>query len=204
MILLIGILISFLGQLPVGYINLIAIKTTVEQSVKAALLFALGIAIVEALYLSIIMYSLYWIFTNKFIYQLIQVFTGFVFIGLGIISFLKWKNNKAKNHFVSKKYPHHPFLNGIVLSCINFAQFPFWLLWTSYLINTKILTTNTNQYPAFIIGTGIGTMLGLIIYIFGGKYLLSKKNNLIPYVDLLIAIFFIIAGLYQIYLLTIK
>jgi threonine/homoserine/homoserine lactone efflux protein len=199
MIFFVGILISFLGQLPIGYINLIAVKTAIEQSTKAAIFFSIGIAIVEVLYLIIIMYSLRWIISNEIIYTLLQIITAIVFIVLGVISFFNWKKNRTINKTASNTYHTNAFVNGLLLSGINLAQFPFWILWTNYLISIKLLSTNTTQYPTFIIGTGIGTILGLLFYILGGKYLLEKMKKIASNLELLIAVFFIVAAGFQIF-----
>lgn len=199
MILAVGLLVSFLGQLPIGYINLIALKTAINQSIKKAMLFALGVTMVELLYLYVLMYSLHWIFENSFVYQSIQTITAIVFIVLGCRSFLKWKKNNFIQNNTSKSYHQNAFLNGVFLSSINLAQFPFWILWTSYLINIKWLPTATNQYPLFIFGTGLGTFLGILVYIIGGKYLLQSMKKIATNLELLIAIFFIVAAVFQIY-----
>lgn len=199
MIFFVGLLVSFLGQLPVGYINLVAVKTSIEQTKKAGLYFALGIALVEVVYLVFIMYSLNFIFSNHTIYKIIQVITTIVFIIMAFLSFKKWKKQKTEIHRTATNEYTNTFINGIFLSCINLAQFPFWILWTSYLINLKILSSNTLQYPTFIIGTGFGTFFGLVVYIFGGSYLVQKIKQLAQNLELWIGIFFLIAAAFQVF-----
>src|SRR5438309_9525538 len=47
---------------------------------------------------------------------------------------------------------------------------------STVLFNKKILLTQNNHYNLYIIGIGIGTMLGNFVFIFGGKLIANKIN----------------------------
>ncbi|MFY8127454.1 MAG: LysE family transporter [Chitinophagaceae bacterium] len=199
MLLLIGVLISFLGQLPIGYINVIAVKIAVDKSVSQALRFAFGIAIVEVLYLAIIIYSLSSYLSNPQLFKTLQVITATAFIAIAIFIVVKWLKSKESSKPILKKSTKNSFVLGLIVSATNLAQFPFWIIWISYLINLKLFINNTLDNQLFIIGTGFGTLLGIMLYIFAGKFLLEKYKKITNYLDLVIAFFLLVAAGFQVF-----
>lgn len=198
MVFFIGILVSFLGQLPIGYINLIAVKIATEKSAKQAIYFGIGVAIIELIYLEVILYCISILLNNNFLFKAIQLTTALVFLIASFLIIAKWKNAKQQMRKTNLSIPSNGFFNGVFLSATNFAQVPFWVLCVSYLIETKILVKTNINYQLFVWGTGFGTLLGIMIYIFMGKKFLNKHKPVTQYLDLIIAFFLIIAAGFQI------
>jgi threonine/homoserine/homoserine lactone efflux protein len=74
-------------------------------------------------------------------------------------------------------YPLNRFLLGFSMSALNPAQIPFWFIWTGYFINQGLLKSGFAEFNLFTLGSGIGTLGGLIIYIYGGNWLVKKMNT---------------------------
>ena len=96
------------------------------------------------------------------------------------------------------------FLLGIVISGINPAQIPFWFLWSTQLISSKILMPATSQFNIFTTGAGLGSLAGLAVYIHGGKWMLTKMKTSNRALNTFIGIVFILAGLLQLYNMLFK
>jgi threonine/homoserine/homoserine lactone efflux protein len=194
--LLTGALVSFLGQLPVGFINLSAVQIAVQQNQWKAMQFAFGVMIVEMLYLRIVLLLLNRILQNEQWVNYIQIVTIIVFVVLTIVGFIRYKKENA----VEAKQPteKNQVLNGMVLSALNFAQLPFWIIWSSYVITQKWVAQTNTAFNFFTIGTGAGTFIGIYLYILFGKRIISKIKNGRRYLQIAIAVFFLIAAIAQI------
>lgn len=197
MLLLIGLLVSFLGQLPLGYINVMAVKIAVDKSPKKAIHFAGGIAIVEVLYVALIMYGLSSFLSHSLYIKWVQLGTSIAFIIAAIFILIKWNKQPKTNETNIQKPNPNSFLYGLFISATNVAQFPFWIIWISYFINLKWLTNTNIGNNLFILGTGFGTLLGMLVYIFAGKFLLEKFKKPSHYLELIIALLFLVTALFQ-------
>lgn len=199
MLLFLGLLISFGGQLPIGYINLMALKIGVEKSINQAIYFALGVAIVELFYLEFILYGITILISNPIIFKVLQLTMVIAFSIAAVLIFFKWRKQKADINTTAIALPKNSFKYGVFLSATNLAQVPFWVLCTTYLVETKILQKTTLNYQLFIWGTGVGTFLGIAVYIFLGKKLIEKYQSITQYLDAIIALFLIIAAGFQLF-----
>ena len=56
-----GAVISFLGSLPLGILNVTSTQLSVEKGVKSAFMFAIGAMIIELAYVSITLRAMNWV-----------------------------------------------------------------------------------------------------------------------------------------------
>ena len=91
------------------------------------------------------------------------------------------------------------FLLGVVVGGLNPAQVAFWFLWSTELLDSKILMPTTPQFNMFTAGAGLGSLAGLGIYIHGGKWLITKLKASNRALNIFMGIVFIFAGLFQLY-----
>ena len=94
----------------------------------------------------------------------------------------------AIGSFAAAMGPHHAknvilhnninrFLLGMMLSAISPMQIPFWFGWSTILFTKNILKPENSYYNIYIIGIGLGTLLGNFVFIFGGKWIVQKLNG---------------------------
>ncbi|MBN9349138.1 MAG: LysE family transporter [Chitinophagaceae bacterium] len=170
-----GLLISFLGSLPLGTLNVAAMQISVQENILNGILFSLGSLTVEMLYVRFSLVGINWIRKQK------KLFRWMEWISLGIVLAL------AIGSFIAAVQPHHEknvmlnnninrFLLGGMLSAINPMQIPFWFGWSTVLFVKKILVPRASYYNLYIIGIGIGTFAGNLVFIFGGKMIAQKLN----------------------------
>lgn len=171
-----GLIVSFLGTLPLGTLNVAAMQISVQESVHNAILFSLGSLSVEMVYVRISLVGINWVRKQK------KLFRWMEWITLGIVVAL------AVGSFVAAMQPHHAknvmlnnninrFLLGVMLSAISPMQIPFWFGWSTVLFTKNILKPENSFYNIYIVGIGLGTLMGNCVFIFGGKWIVSKMNG---------------------------
>ena len=201
---LIGSLISFLGQLPLGNMNLTATQLSVQENYRNAWKYALGIVLVEIIYLRLALTGMDWVVEHKQLFAIMGWITVIVFVVLGILAFVMARKQTSAKKGLLLNNKMNRFLLGVVVSGINPAQIPFWFLWSTQLLNSKVLTPTTAQFNLFTAGAGLGSLAGLAVYIHGGKWIISKLKTSNRALNIFMGIVFILAGLFQLYNMLFK
>jgi len=164
-ILLSSSLVSFVGSLQLGPVNLFVVDTTLNESKKSAYLVAFGGVIPESIYCALAVFSGSY-FLNKpvvfFVFKIILIVT---LATLGTIYLLKKTKpvilNRQQNSAVFSKSKH--FFKGFTLASFNPQLLPFWLFILVYFKSTKLLELTSNlDKLAFILGAAVGAFFLLI------------------------------------------
>lgn len=193
----IGALISFLGQLPLGNMNLTATQLSVQENARSAWKYGSGIVIVEIIYLRLALTGMDWVVEHKILFTIMGWVTVAVFIVLGILAFIIARRQTSAKKGLLLNNKMNRFLLGLVVSGLNPAQIPFWFLWSTQLLNSKVLIPTTIQFNIFTTGAGLGSVAGLAVYIHGGKWLISKLKTSNRGLNVFMGVVFILAGLFQ-------
>ncbi|HEX4876892.1 MAG TPA: LysE family transporter [Chitinophagaceae bacterium] len=171
-----GMLISFLGSLPLGTLNIAAMQISVSSGVTAAILFSLGSLLVEIIYVRISLVAMDWIRKQEKILKALEWVTLLIVTALAVSSFYAAMHPKIEKNIVLDS-PLPKFVLGLVMSAVNPVQIPFWFGWSTVLFTKKVLYPRQDHYNTYIFGIGIGTFIGNCIFIFGGLLIASKINN---------------------------
>ncbi|MEX0635284.1 MAG: LysE family transporter, partial [Ferruginibacter sp.] len=168
-----GMLISFLGTLPMGTLNITAMQIGIQESIKNALLFVLGSLMIEMIYVRISLVGINWVSKQHKLMRAMQWITLCIIIALaaGSIIAALHPSSEAKNVVLQNKL--HRTLLGMFMCAINPVQIPFWFGWSTVLFYKKILQPVTAQYNTYIVGIGMGTLMGNCVFIFGGRFLVK-------------------------------
>lgn len=194
-----GILVSFLGQLPLGNVNIAATQLNVQESQKNAWKFAAGLVVIEVTYLRLALTGINWIITNKLLFIILGWTTVALFMILGVASFMAARKQSEDKKALMLNNKLDRFLLGLSISAVNPVQIPFWLTWSLYLINAKMLHPVAIEYNVFTIGAGIGTLSGLAVYIYGGKWAIQKMKANNKSLNKFMGIVFIVVAFLQLY-----
>ena len=200
----VGSLISFLGQLPLGNMNLTATQLSVQENYKNAWKYGLGIVLVEMIYLRLALSGMDWVVEHKVLFTIMGWVTVIVFIVLGVLAFVMAQKQTSAKKGLLLNNKMNRFLLGVVVSGINPAQIPFWFLWSTQLLNSKVLLPTTEQFNLFTAGAGLGSLAGLAVYIHGGKWMITKLKTSNKGLNIFMGIVFILAGLFQLYNMLFK
>jgi threonine/homoserine/homoserine lactone efflux protein len=192
-----GLMISFLGSLPLGTLNVAAMQIGIQESIKQAIYFSLGSLLVEMIYVRISLLGVDWIRKQKKLMKAMEWFTLIIILALAAGSFMAAaaKSDDAKNVFLENNM--HRFLLGMFMSAINPVQIPFWFGWSTVLFSKKILEPVKSQYNFYIIGIGLGTLIGNCVFIFGGKWMVQRIANSQQYINWVIGGIFTLTALIQ-------
>ena len=191
-----GMIVSFLGSLPLGTLNVAAMQIAVQESIIDAIYFSTACILVEITYVRISLVGIDWIRKQKKLFKWLEWITLGIVIALAVGSFIAaTKEHEAKNVVLSNNM--HRFLLGLFMSAINPVQIPFWFGWSTVLFSRKILEPDRLQYNFYIIGIGLGTLMGNFVFIFGGKWLVSKIANSQQYLNWVIGGIFALTAIIQ-------
>src|ERR1043165_3847855 len=170
-----GMLVSFLGSLPLGTLNVAAMQISVQESVGNAIYFSLGSLLTEMIYVRISLVGINWIRKQKVLFKWMEWITLGILLALAMGSFIAAsRHHHAKNVILNNDM--HRFFLGFLLSSISPMQIPFWFGWSTVLFTKNILRPKNSFYNLYILGIGLGTLMGNCVFIFGGKYIVEKLD----------------------------
>lgn len=193
-----GMLVSFLGSLPLGTLNIAAMQISVSDGVMAAMLFSLGSLLVEIIYVRISLVAMDWIRKQEKILKALEWVTLIIVVALAASSFYAALHPKVEKNIVLDS-PLPKFVLGLIMSAVNPVQIPFWFGWSTVLFTKKVLLPRKDHYNTYILGIGIGTFIGNCIFIFGGLLIASRINNNQHILNWIIGGIFAITALLQLW-----
>ena len=192
-----GLLISFLGSLPLGTLNIAAMQIGIQESVANALYFSLGSLLVEMIYVRISLVGVDWVRKQEKLMKAMEWFTLIIILALAVGSFMAALKDGAETKNVFLENTMHRFLLGMFMSAINPVQIPFWFGWSTVLFSKRILEPVKSQYNLYIVGIGLGTLAGNCVFIFGGKWLVERITGSQEYLNWVIGGIFAITAIVQ-------
>lgn len=156
-IILLTIIISYLGSVQLGPVNVMVIRYSLHKHFKDALLLAVGGSLPE------IIWSLIAIKGNEFIsvypdvLGIILKVSAPLFFIIGIYFFFK-KDKPIPEKTIRKIYKN-PLLLGFSLALFNPLLLPFWIIVLNTYQSYNIYIENASHIVLFIISTSIGAFL---------------------------------------------
>lgn len=153
-----GFLISLLGSLPLGYINVVGLQILLEKGFSKHLFFIIGIISIQFFVLKFVSISAKWLVRQKKLILYIDVFTVVFFALITYYFFTKTSEQSAS--LTQFPLANYPFLLGLFLNSLNFIQWPYWAGIYIYLFgqrnsrNLKIIIINLllGSYWAHVLG----------------------------------------------------
>lgn len=192
-----GFIISFLGSLPLGTLNISAMQIGIQENVTQAIYFSMGCLTVEMIYVRISLVGIEWVRKQERLMKIMDWIAFSVILLLALSSFFAAWNDGGTSKSVLLNNNLHRFILGMFLCAINPVQIPFWFGWSTVLFSKKILQPINSHYNTYIVGIGIGTLLGNAVFIFGGKWLTSRIANVNHYFNWIIGGIFLITAILQ-------
>ena len=170
-------LVSFLGELPLGTFNVASMQIAIAEGFTTAMLFSFGAMTVEIGYVRIALLAFNWIRKKTKLLHVLNYVTLAILLILAASSFYAaMQTGEVKNVVLNSNIPK--YLLGAFFCLVSPAPIPFWLGWSTVLFSKKILLPRLDHYNAFTVGIALGTFAGSCVYIFGGILIAEKiKNN---------------------------
>lgn len=167
-----------MGSLPLGTLNVTAFQIAAFQSIYDALLFVLAVILVELVVVRITLTGANKIDLGNKLFVYVLPIAVAVLMYLSVSSFISANSpeelGKGENLFPMVK---SSFLLGLLLSTLNPMHIPFWISWNSVLAERKTLDESPGMYSSYMAGIGIGSFLGLLLFVFAGKYIFQNYHQ---------------------------
>jgi len=170
-----GMLISFLGSLPLGTLNVAAMQISISDGYHPALLFSTGSLLAEMIYVRLSLIAMDWIRKQQKIFKILEWATLVIVVALAVSSFYAAAHPKVHKNIILSSTLNR-FVLGFGMCAINPVQIPFWFGWSTVLYTKKVLLPKNSHYNLYILGIGIGTLFGNFVFIFGGRLIAQKIN----------------------------
>jgi threonine/homoserine/homoserine lactone efflux protein len=179
-----GLMISFLGSLPLGTLNVAIMQIAISDGLRPALYFGLGSLTAEVVYVRLSLIAMDWVRKQKVLFRALEWVTLVIVLALAISSFYAATHPDVKKNVILSSTLHRFWL-GLFMSALNPVQIPFWFGWSTVLFSKGILQPQRSQYNIYIAGIGIGTLLGNVVFMFGGKLVadnITSNQNILNWV----------------------
>jgi len=193
-----GFIVSFLGSLPLGYLNIVGVEILSKWGINPLIFYLFGVIVVESvvIYFTVIFASQ--LAENSRLMKFIDFFAVFFLLLIAYL-FYSQSNQSAQDHDYLEDYVQYsPFLIGMVLCGLNFLQIPFWLGWNLYLMNANYIVLGKKLKFHYVLGTLVGTFFGMISVI---VLLESLSLKILDYskviMPIVIPLFFIGLAIFQ-------
>ena len=170
-----GMLISFLGSLPLGTLNVAAMQIAISDGIYPAILFSSGSLLAEMIYVRLSLIAMDWIRKQQRLFKILEWATLVIVVALDVSSFYAAIHPKVHKNVILSSTVNR-FLLGFGMCAINPVQIPFWFGWSTVLYTKKVLLPKNSHYNLYILGIGIGTLFGNFVFIFGGRLIAQKIN----------------------------
>jgi threonine/homoserine/homoserine lactone efflux protein len=194
----VGFLISFIGSIPLGYLNVVGFEVFKKFGLNATVLYLFGVICIEMFVIYFTLIFAKQLMENK---KLIQYIEGFSVLFMFLLAYIFYSSatKQATETSVLEKYVEYsPFVVGVILSSLNFIQIPFWTSWNLYLLNGNYIEISKSRKYFYVVGTLIGTFSGMLVLILSLNFVTNETDFLAKYLmKVIIPVVFIGLGLYQ-------
>lgn len=195
----VGFVVSFLGSIPLGYLNLVGLEIYEKSGLHNLVFFLFGVVFIETFVIYFTLLFAGQLVENKGLMKIIDLFSAVFMFALAFVFYLNFNQTTKSDNHLQEYLMYSPFAIGIILNGLNFLQVPFWISWNLYLLKVKYITIEKELKFYYIAGTLIGIFLGMFSLIVLLQILFEKTNQFSKFVmPILAPLFFIVLGSIQV------
>lgn len=202
-VLFFGFLISLLGSLPMGTLNVAAMQISVSNGIKPAILFACGALIVEMGYVRLGLVAMSLMRKQEKVLNFLEWITLGIVTILAVLSFNAALHPSIRENLLLSN-TLNGFWFGIAMCAVSPMQIPFWLGWSTVLFSKKILLPKNSFYNLYILGIGIGAAIAYAVFIFGGQLIATSLGSNLSILNWIIGGLFTLTALFQLWKIIYK
>jgi threonine/homoserine/homoserine lactone efflux protein len=191
-------LVSFLGTLPIGTLNVSVANLVVRMDTAGAIQFALGAVLVEMLLVRVavvVMRKLEGMRRLFTFLTLVACLALFVLAGAGLWTAFRMQVPEQVVPLTSDR----PFVAGLLLSILNPLHLPFWLGWTAVFRSRNLLTDTSGSYNWYVVAIGTGTSLAFLLYGLAGHLLIDILRERQTLLNIIVSLTLLTTGLITLY-----
>jgi hypothetical protein len=195
---IVGFIVSFVGSLPLGYLNIIGVEVFSKFGMNSLVFYLFGVIVIEAVVIYFTVIFANQLAENKKLMKSIDFFAVFFLLLLAYLFYVHSNQTAQEHNYLEGYVQYSPFLIGMVLCGLNFLQIPFWMAWNLYLMNAKYISLGRKLKFHYIFGTLVGTFFGMLAVI---VLLDSLSQQILDYskfiIPILIPLFFVVLAFFQ-------
>lgn len=176
--LIVAFLVSYIGSIPPGTINISVMQLAILRRNRAAIFLAFAACLVEFFYAGITVQFHLLLDSNDTISFYFQIVTSVALIGLGLWNLFSKASTASVQ--VEDMKGRHGFGRGLVLGLLNPMTIPFWLAITTYLENDGLVEVSGAGFWLYLVGLAGGTFcLLLTVDALGSRFAKIASNRTI-------------------------
>ena len=176
---IVGFVVSFIGSIPLGYLNLIGYQIYFNSNISQLNLYLFGVLCIEAIVIYTTLKLSSKVAMNPKWKNYISIFSFIFLLGIALLTYNSSSNESNSLDKYNTYLSYSAFISGIILSCINVAQIPFWMSWNLYLTNENYIIAKGKAGLLYVLGTIAGTYFGMLAIIFSIEAA-KNKNYISP------------------------
>lgn len=197
---LVGFIVSFIGSVPLGYLNIIGFEIYSLLGMNSLIFYLLGVIFVEVFVIYFTLIFANQLVNNKKLMKAIDFFAVFFLLFLAYTFYAQSNQTTENDNGLEKFMMYSPFFIGVFLNCINFLQVPFWTGWNLYLINGNFIVIDKRLKYYYVFGTVVGTFFGMLALVTILNLFSQNTAGFSKYVlPVIIPLFFVVLALIQMY-----
>lgn len=195
-----GFVVSFLGSLPLGFLNVVGLEVYSQLGMYSLMLYILGTIAVEVFVVYYTLIFAHQLIKNTKLIKVIEVFGVFFLLFLALVFHLKSSTTIESKSYLDTYLQWPIFFVGVFLCCLNFLQIPFWLAWNLYFLNGNYISSHKSLKFYYVFGTMLGVFLGMLFIISTLDKVYKQLTFFTAYLmPVLIPVFFVCMAVLQLY-----
>lgn len=189
-------LISFLGSLPIGTLNITITKLSIHQDYFSSISFASGAILVELVVVKVSLTVIVQLVKMKTLLKIFHYSSIILLFSFAIYFFRTANQSKAQDVIFSIELKNM-FLWGALISLLNPLHLPFWMAWSSILKSKGLLSMELIDQIIYLFAIAFGTGLAYYLYFFVGSELIQYFKDETYLINIIIGITLIITAAIQ-------
>ena len=130
----VGFLVSFIGSIPLGYLNVVGFDIYSQKGLTATIYYLLGVVTIEFFVIYFTLIFAKKLFEKKKLTKYIEGFSVFFMLVLAAFFYVS-ANSETTNRTIFSEVLQNFYFAGLLFNSLNFIQIPFWAGWNLYLLN---------------------------------------------------------------------
>lgn len=193
-----GFLVSFLGSLPLGYLNIVGVEVYTNYFLESLIFYLIGVLCIEAVVIYFTIVFANQLITNKKWMKNIDFFAVVFLVGLSFLFFKGASPSIQQSDYIKDYIQYSTFVIGMVLCAFNFLQIPFWVGWNLFLLNANRIDLQGTLKLYYILGTLVGTFFGMLLAIVVLSELSTVDFSFTRYIlPVVVPVFFLVLAALQ-------
>ncbi len=192
---LLGFIVSLLGSLPLGALNITAFSIAVEKGQMEALSFALAVCLIELIVVVFMFIGMRKLSISNQTWSWLLPISLILLLYLSYSSGIKVLDQKDVPLPVLPEF-RSSFLLGLVLSASNPLQFPYWAAWNKTLQARNWFGSSISIPWFYVFGVALGTFLALALFILLGESLVLDDSFWRDLINIGLALAYLVLAIY--------